>query len=250
MTKYYPYGVSLSEGQLEKLSRAYNNNSAITIRLDRKELSGPHELMLTKTQINKLRKAMSQGTGSDIEISKTQIRKAVRQGGRLWVSLFRLGSKLLPMAMPLAKKAVAPLATGALSGLASLGVDKIFGKGQRGGFLVPMDKIAQLINYKHLLTAGQKRDIVNALQTGNGLVIRPIKTQQGGFLGTPLASIGVPLLLNALTGKGLQADSTGSANTMTVYVPPSNHNGHGMINPYPTCRHLSLEHGKTQLVRE
>ena len=43
-------------------------------------------------------------------------------------------------------------------------------------------------------------------------------------------------MLNALTGKGLQADSTGSANTMTVYVPPSvtsNHNGRGMINPYP-----------------
>ena len=45
-----------------------------------------------------------------------------------------LGSRLLPMAMPLAKKAIAPIATGALSGLASLGVDKIFGKGaQQGG---------------------------------------------------------------------------------------------------------------------
>ena len=208
MTKYYPYGVSLSKGQLEKLSRAYNNNSAITIRLARNELSGPHELMLTKTQINKLKKAMSQGTGSDIKISKTQIRKAVRQGGSLWGSLISLGSKLLPMAMPLAKKAIAPLATGALSGLASLGVDKIFGKGQRGGFLIPMDKIAQLINYKHLLTTGQKKDILKALQTGNGLVIRPTKTQQGGFLGTLLASIGVPLLLNALTGKGTQVDST------------------------------------------
>ena len=53
MTKYYPYGVSLSKGRLEKLSRANNNNSAITIRLARNELSGPHELMLTKTQINK-----------------------------------------------------------------------------------------------------------------------------------------------------------------------------------------------------
>ena len=50
MTKYYSYGVSLSKGQLEKLSRAYNNNSAIIIRLARNELSGPHELMLTKTQ--------------------------------------------------------------------------------------------------------------------------------------------------------------------------------------------------------
>ena len=120
MTKYYPYGVSLSKGQLEKLSRAYNNNSAITIRLAR------NELMLTKTQINKLRKTISQGAGSDIKISKTQIRKAVRQGGSLWGSLINSGSRLLPMAMPLAKKAIAPLATGALSGLASLGVDKIF----------------------------------------------------------------------------------------------------------------------------
>ena len=234
MTKYYSYGVSLSKGQLEKFSRAYNNNSAITIRLARNELSGPHELMLTKTKVNKLRKAMSQGTGSDIRISKTQIRKAIKHGGSLWGSLISLGSKLLPMAMPLAKKAVAPLTTWALSGLASLGVDKIFGKGQRGGFLIPMDKIAQLINYKHLLTTGQKTDIVNALQTGSGLVIRPTKTKSGGFLGTLLASIGVPLLLNALTGNGLQADSTGSANTTTVYVPPSvtsNHNGHGMINP-------------------
>ena len=49
--------------------------------------------------------------------------------------------------------------------------------------------------------------------------MRPIKTQQGGFLGPLLASIGVPLLLNALTGKGTQVDSTGSpSNTVSVYV--------------------------------
>ena len=134
------------------------------------------------------------------------------------------------MAMPLAKKTVAPLVIGALSGLASLGVDKIFGKGQRGGFLIPMDKIAQLVAYKHLLTTGQKKDILRSLQTGKGLVIRPTKTQQGRFLGTLLASIGIPLSLNPLTGKGLQADKTGSANTVPVYVPDTT-NGHGMY-PY------------------
>ena len=69
--------------------------------------------MLTKTQINKLKKAMSQGTGSDIKISKTQIRKAVRQGGSFWGSLINLGSRLLPMAMPIVKKAAVPLVTGA-----------------------------------------------------------------------------------------------------------------------------------------
>ena len=199
MTKYYPYCVSFTKGQLEKLLRAYNNNSAVTIRLARNELSFPHELMLKKIQINKLRKAMSQGTGSHIKISKTPIRKAIKHGGSLWGSLIKLGSKLFPMAMPLAKKAIAPLATGALSGLASLGVDKIFRKGQQGGFLIPQDKIVQLIVYKHLLSAAEKKDILNALQTGSGLVIKPTKTQQGGFLGTLLASLGIPLLLSALT---------------------------------------------------
>ena len=145
---------------------------------------------------------MSQGTGSDIKLSKTQIRKAVIQGGSLWRSLINLGSKLLHMAMPLAKKAIAPLATGALSGLASLGVNKIFGKGQRGGFLVPIDEIAQLINYKHLLTAGQKKDILKALQTGNGLVIRPTKTQQGGFFRNSTSEYRSPSITKRINKKG------------------------------------------------
>ena len=153
---------------------------AITIRLARNELSGPHELMLTKIQINKLKKAVSQGTGSDIKISKTQVRKVIKYGGSLWGSLVSLRSKLLPMAMPLVKKAIAPIATGALSALASLGVDKIFGKGQQGRFLIPQDKTAQLIAYGHLLSAGQKKDILNALHSGGQLVIKPARTQRGG----------------------------------------------------------------------
>ena len=41
MANYSSYGVSLSKEQLQKLSTAYNNNSAITIRLANNELSGP-----------------------------------------------------------------------------------------------------------------------------------------------------------------------------------------------------------------
>ena len=176
---------------------------------------------------------MSQGVGSDIKISKTQIRKAIKHGGSLWGSLVSLGSRLLPMAMPLAKKAIAPIAASALSGLASLGVDKIFGKGvQQGGLFIPQDKIAQLIAYNHLLSAGQKKDILNALQSGGQLVIKQTRTQQGGFLGTLLASIGIPVILNALPGKCIQADRTGTANTISVYVPDNTTDGHGMINPY------------------
>ena len=35
-----------------------------------------------------------------------------------------------------------------------------------------------------------------------------------------------------MTGKGLQADRTGTAYTMSAYVPGETTNGHGMINPY------------------
>ena len=154
-----------------------------------------------------------------MKISKTQIRHLVKVGGSLWGSLMTLGAKALPYATKAASKALPALATGALSGLASLGVDKIFGKGQTGGFLIPQNKIDQLIKYKDLLTKKQKEQIVSALHTGGQLIVKPTKTQSGGFLGTLLASIGVPLLLNALTGKGLQVDKTRSRRSANVHVP-------------------------------
>lgn len=210
MTKYYPHGVNLSDGQRTRLANAYQNNSAITIRLAANELTGPDEMMLTKSQINEFRKAMSMGKGSDIKISKTQIRKAVQHGGSLWSALFSLP--------PIIAKTVG------LSALASEGasqvVKKITGKGQTGGFLVPQNKIDQLIKYKHLLSAGQKQQIVSALQSGPGVVIKPTKTQSGGFLGTLRASIGAPLLLKALTGKGLHVDRRRPKRSLPVYVPP------------------------------
>ena len=106
----------------------------------------------------------------------------------------------------------------ALGGLASEGasqiVKAIFCKGiQTGGFLVPQDKIDKLIEYKHLLSMKQKQNILNALQSGSGVHIKPTKTQSCGFLGTLLASIGVPLAIEAIkkiAGKG--APRIGSSN--------------------------------------
>lgn len=70
-------------------------------------------------------------------------------------------------------------------------MDKIFGKGvQQGGFFIPQNKIEQLIKYRHLLTAGQKK------QTGSHLVIRPTRKQiEGGASGAILASVGIPLAI-------------------------------------------------------
>ena len=168
--------------------------------------------MLTKTQINRIKKAMNMNKGVEIKISKTQIRKVLKHGGGLW-------SSLAGLALPLAKKALpkiaAPLASGALSGLASVGVNKLFGS----GFLIPDSKVNQLIQYKDLLTAKQKRDILNALQTGSGVHIKPTKKQMGTGIGTILASIGIPMLLDAIMGKGLQVDSNRSRRSVPVKSP-------------------------------
>ena len=240
MTTYHPHGVKLSAGQRQKLAKAYKENSAITIRLSNNELSGGDQLMLTKTQIARLKKAKSLGKGSDIKISKTQIRKVVVHGGSLWSSLFSLGSGLIPYAtkagttlLPYAAKAVPALATGALGALGSLGIQRLFSKKQKGGFLIPQSKIDQLIKHKSLLTKKQKEEIVSALQTGGEVVIKPTKTQSGGFLGTLLASIGIPMLMNALTGRGLHVEKSTPRRSMPVYVPPQKDGGnHKMMMPY------------------
>ena len=216
---YVQYGVKLSDGQKDKLARTLSNKSAITIRLTKSDLTGSDHLMLTKTQLKRIEKAMNNGTGVDLKISKTQMSHLVQEGGSLWSSLFSLGTKALPYATKAMTKVAPALATGAVQALGSLGIDKIFGKGQSGGFLIPQNKIDQLIKHKDLLTKKQKEQIVSAVHTGGQLIVKPTKKQSGGFLGTLLASIGVPLLLNALTGKGLQVDSKRSRRSVNVHVP-------------------------------
>ena len=50
MTQYFPYGVRLSKSQMEKLSKAYVNKTPITLRLEKSDLAGTDELMLTKNE--------------------------------------------------------------------------------------------------------------------------------------------------------------------------------------------------------
>ena len=216
MTTYLEYHVNLSDGQKENLAKAMKTGSELTLRLKNNRLSGRDELMLTKTQLNKIQKAVTNKTGVDIKISKTQIRRSVKQGGSLFSSLALLGAKALPYAAKIAPA----LATGAVSALGSLGVNKIFG--QKGGFLIPQNKIDHLIKHKDWLTKGQKEQILSAVQSGGDVVINPIVKQRGGFLGSLLASIGIPLALemgSKLFGKGLTVPRKGKG-LMTMPKPP------------------------------
>ena len=139
---YQSYSVSLTEGQKTYLARTYKNMWPITIRLKADQLKGNFPLLLTKTQINRSNKADK--TGVDINISKKQISAQSKNGGFLGALASFLARTVLPTVARIAPKVVAPLATGALSGLASTGVSKIFGN--RLILLIPPAKQQELLN--------------------------------------------------------------------------------------------------------
>ena len=150
---------------------------------------------------------MNNGTGADIKVSKTQIRKVARQGGSLFSTLASLGARVLPYAVKGLTKAAPALATGAISALGSLGIDKIFGKGMH----IPKKFFPMLPSIVNEFTQSQIDQINRVMQTGGRLVIKPTRKQlDGGFLGAR-ASIGIPIaieLVSKMFGKGLQVDKT------------------------------------------
>ena len=218
MTTYFEYGVKLTDGQKSKLASAILNKSPLTLRIKHSHLRGSDELMLTKRQISKIKKSIANGTGSDIKISKTQIRKSVKHGGNLFSSLASIGAKVLPYAIKGISKVAPALATGAATALGEIGLNKIFGK----GITIPKKFFPMLPAIRGELTKSQI-DLINKMfQSGGRVVIKPTRKQiEGGFLGT-LASIGIPMaisLVSKMFGGGLQVDRRGSSNTANVYVP-------------------------------
>ena len=195
MTTYIEYGVTLTDGQKSKLASAIINQSPLTLRLKHSHLQGSDELMLTKRQIDKIKKSIANGTGSDIKISKTQIRRSVKHGGNLFSSLASLGAKVLPYAVKGISKAVPALATGAATALGELGINKIFGK----GITIPPQFFPMLPNIVREFTKSQINQMNKAYQTGGQLVIKPTRKHiEGGFLGT-LASIGIPMAISLVS---------------------------------------------------
>ena len=230
MSTYFEYGVKLTNGQKSKLASAIRNKSPLTLRLKHSHLRGNDELMLTRRQISKIKKAMAAGTGTDIKISKSHISRSVKHGGNLFSSLASIGAKVLPYAIKGVSKVAPALATGAAAALGEIGLNKLFGgsihkeleKVMRNGIPIPKKFYPMLPAIGKMLTKTQ-RDLVNKLfQSGGKVYIRPnIRQIQGGFLGT-LASIGIPIaisLVSKMLGSGLQVDNQGSSSIANVYVP-------------------------------
>ena len=104
MTNYQSYSVSLSDGQKIALAKAIQTKQPITIRLSNSQLTGNDQMMLTKTQINKIKTSIAKKSGMDLKISKAQVTKSVKHGGALFSTLLNLGARLLPKIVPIASK--------------------------------------------------------------------------------------------------------------------------------------------------
>ena len=151
MTQYKSVNVNLTENQIQKLQQSINANcTATSIKLGNDDLDGDHTLFLTNAQYNKLQNAKNRGKGVTIRMSSRQLKHNVKtEGGFLGALLPMLagvGRAVAPAVMGLAKKAIPALATGALSGLASTGVSKLFGNGlylKRGGMIAQVETDGQ-----------------------------------------------------------------------------------------------------------
>ena len=93
MTQYNTLNVKLSNSQLNKLKSIIKNGTELTLNLSSNligsfndETNFPHKLLLTDTQVSKIRNAFGKSSSADIKFSKTQLSKIAQLGGFIFSS--------------------------------------------------------------------------------------------------------------------------------------------------------------------
>ena len=129
MNTYQKVKVNISQGQADKI-KVIQNGSAVNLKLSYQDLNGEHVLALTKTQVNKIVKAYTNGTGVVLNLSEKQLEHSSKvEGGFIRALLLLLGM----FGSTLATSVVPALATGLLAGVGSSAgsamVDKTAGRG-------------------------------------------------------------------------------------------------------------------------
>ena len=105
----------------------------MSIRLSYEDMNGEDVVALTKSQVAKIAKAYRSGKGTTIKMSKSQLAHNMKVEGGFIGMLAGLAARALPT---LAKTVLPALGVGALSGLASSGVQKVMSQGlylKKGG---------------------------------------------------------------------------------------------------------------------
>ena len=142
--------------------------------------------------------------GSDIKLSKAQIKKLIQSGGFLGKLLSKLAGPLMKVALPLAKNVLASLdLTASMSAIDGSIQKKIHGSGVK--LIIEQEdmndimKIIEAFENSGILLKGVSKAIENETNE-----------QRGGFLSMLLGTLGASLLGNLLTGgKGIMRAGDG-----------------------------------------
>ena len=121
MTHYTNIKMRISECQKNKIKKAFESNSmSITICFKFSDLHGEDVIALTKSQVDRLVEVYEEKKGITIRLSKTQLAHNMKIGGGFLPALAGLISFLTGTVLQ-------ALWVGVLSGLASMGVQKLIG---------------------------------------------------------------------------------------------------------------------------
>ena len=72
-TTYHPFKIALTDGQKKKLQKAYVKKTPVNLKVKPDQIGRGVELLLTETQIARLKKRSAAGKGMVIKLSQTQI---------------------------------------------------------------------------------------------------------------------------------------------------------------------------------
>ena len=135
MTQYNTSNVKFSNSQLNKLKSGITNDTEVTLKLSSNvvgdsndENNFHHKLLLTNTQVSRLRKAFSINSSANIKLSKPQLHKIGPSGqflGRIFRPLLKTGLPLIRNVLKsLAKSVLIPLGLTATTSAADVAIHK------------------------------------------------------------------------------------------------------------------------------
>ena len=79
-TTYHPFKIALTDGQKKKLQKAYVTKMPVGLKVKPDQIGRGDELLLTETQIKRLKKRSAAGKGMVINFSQTQLQNTAQRG--------------------------------------------------------------------------------------------------------------------------------------------------------------------------
>ena len=199
---YQEIKLSISDYQKEKIKEAIQAKSPVSIRLSFEDLqNGSDVIAVTERQLGQISKAIQLKKGLVLKMSKTQVNHNMKVEGGFLSALLGAAARMLPAVAPAIMKS---LGIGALTGLASTGVEKMLGGSHisqtpmlgAGLYLKKGGNICQIE------TDGQGLYLSPPIVQGRGFNIRSLNGISDGIVYQPENEL-LPINLLETCGEGI-----------------------------------------------